>query len=217
MEDCIYNGFCDIECKQTCMKYLEMRYLLKSSGIPKNKQKINKLIPDACDIKAFEKLSEIRDNIQDFVKEGNSIYLYSSHCGNGKTTWSIKLMLQYFNEVWLANGFKRRGIFINVPTFLTMCKASISMGPNLEFDRLRTDLPNVDLVVFDDIASTRLSEYDYNTLLTFIDQRVINCKSNIFTGNIMPDKLADYIGERLSSRVCGNSCVKILLRGSDLR
>jgi DNA replication protein DnaC len=193
-----------------------MKYLLKTSNIPKYRQKINPLIPDACDVQAFERLAEVRSNIVDFTKNGEKLYIYSETCGNGKTTWAIKLMLQYFNEMWAGNGFIKRGIFLNVPTFLSKCKSIISK-PDAEFEDLQHSLASVDLVIWDDIAATKLSDYDYNLLLTYIDQRVVNGKANIYTGNILPDKLANYVSTRLASRICGDSAIKIELKGGDRR
>jgi len=215
-DNCIYKGMCDIECTPRCMKYLEMNYLLETSNIPKSKRKINTLIPDSIDVKAFEKLADIRDNIVDFVQGGKSLYIFSNKVGNGKTTWAIKLMLQYFNEVWAGNGFKVRGIFVNVPTFLTMNKNIISL-PDRDFEVMREELSYVDLVIFDDIASTKLSDYDYNMLLTYIDQRVVGEKAIIYTGNIIPDHLNDYVGDRLASRICGKNGMRVMLKGSDKR
>jgi DNA replication protein DnaC len=194
---------------------VETKYLLDKSNIPKSKQKVNRLIPDDKDILAFNKLADIRDDIKNFVNNGGNLYLYSTTCGNGKTTWAIKLMLQYFNEMWAGNGFTERGIFINVPTFLTQCKTTISK-PDQQFFEMRDRLGDIDLVIFDDIASTKLSEYDYNTLLTFIDQRTIQAKSTIYTGNVLPQNLPNYVGERLASRIA-NSSMLIELKGRDMR
>ena len=77
-------------------------------------------------------------------------------------------MLQYFNETWDYTGYNARGIFINVPTFLYNCKACINK-PDPEFENLKKMLFKVDLVIWDDIASTeRMSDYDYNILLKTI-------------------------------------------------
>ena len=108
--------------------------------------------------------------------------------------------MAYFDQVWAGNGFRVRGIFINVPTFLTKIKQVISV-PDLEFERMRSILAEVDLVVWDDIASTKLSEFDHVNLLTYIDQRVLAGKSNIYTGNIGEKDLPEAIGGRLASRV----------------
>lgn len=214
-EDCLYKDYCENECHLSCIRYLEMKYLLKTSGIPKSRRKVNVLIPPDCDVDAFERLSDIRNNIVSFTENGKNLYIYSSNCGNGKTTWAIKLLLQYFNEIWAGNGFTRRGVFINVPTFLNMCKSTIS-SPDEEFFELRDSLANVDLVVWDEIASTKLSEYDYNILLTYIDQRTLNEKSNIYTGNISPEELYKFVGTKLASRI-SNSATKIMFKGGDMR
>lgn len=214
--DCVFKEFCKQDCSSACMRYLEFNYLLKSSSIPKVKQKVNRLTPDSCDVLSFEILARIRDNIVQFVNEGHNLYIYSDICGNGKTTWAIKLMLQYFNEIWAGNGFIRRGLFINTPTFLSTCKFTIS-NPDKSFDELREDLTKVDLVIFDDIASTKLSEYDYNTLLNYIDQRVLNERATIYTGNVQPKNMQNYLGNRLASRICNSNSTCIELKGRDMR
>jgi len=215
IKDCMYEPYCDKECHSMCIRYLETRYLLDASNIPKSKQKVNRLVPENEDIEAFNQLADIRDDIQNFVRTGKNLYIYSSTCGNGKTTWAIKLMLQYFNEMWAGNGFTDRGVFINVPTFLTQCKSTISK-PDQKFFEMRDKLGDIDLVIFDDIASTKLSEYDYNTLLTYIDKRTLQEKATIYTGNILPHQLPNYLGERLASRIANNSTL-IELKGRDMR
>jgi DNA replication protein DnaC len=215
-EDCIYKDVCTQDCKDNCIRFLEMDYLLHTSNIPKSKQKALPLIPDSCDMDSFIELSNIRDNIKEFVETSQNLYLYSENCGNGKTSWAIKLMLQYFNEVWAGNGFTNRGVFIHVPTFLIKYKSTISK-PDEDFEHLKDKILNTDLVIWDDIASTKLSEYDYSILLTYLDQRTLYEKSNIFTGNILPEKLSQVIGLRLASRICGDNTIKIQLKGGDNR
>lgn len=213
-QDCIYKDMCDQTCKQACMRYVEMKYMLKYSNIPKAKQKVNSLVPDTCDIKAFENLASIRNSITEFTENGHSLYIYSTTCGNGKTTWAIKLMLQYFHECWAGNGFTKRGVFVNVPTFLYTCKSIISK-PDENFEELRQSLFDVDLVIWDDIAAAKMSDYDFGILLAFIDNRVLNEKANIYTGNIEPNNLEQFVGTKLASRILEGD--KICLRGGDKR
>lgn len=215
--NCMYKDVCDfdMECSSGCLRYSITKYMLIHSNIPKSKWGVNQLIPEECDVEAFMQLSEIRSNIVDFVNSGKNLYLYSPICGNGKTTWSIKLMLQYFNDVWEFTGYNTRGIFINVPTFLYNCKAAIN-SPNEDFEKLKNLIFKVDLVIWDDIASTeRMSDYDYNTLLAFIDKRAIEEKSNIVTSNITPDNLSKYAGSKLASRLLNG--YQIELKGKDRR
>ena len=214
IENCMYREVCDDECSTICKRYGVTKFMLQNSNIPQTKWGINPLTPEKCDIKAFEQLADIRNNIVDFVKSGKNLYLYSPICRNGKTTWSIKLMLQYFNDVWEGNGFRERGVFMPVSEFLYKCKSEIS-NPTNEFTKLKNDILNVDLVIWDDIACSKMSDYDYNMLLAFIDHRVVQEKSNIFNGNIPPQKLDEYVGKKLASRI--NGSVKIELKGGDNR
>lgn len=115
----VCNKFQTEECNASCIRYMEMDYLMQNSGIPKNRQYSVSLIPSKNDVQAFLTLKDIKDNIVEFVQNGESVYIYSNNFGNGKTTWAIKLMQKYFDNVWAGNGFRCRGIFIHVPTFLT--------------------------------------------------------------------------------------------------
>ena len=214
--NCLYREVCDYkqECRNACVRYCVTKYMLEKSRIPKSKWGINKLVPDNCDVKAFEALAKIRKSIVEFTRNGNSLYIYSNTCGNGKTTWAIKLMLQYFNDVWEFTGFNARGVFVNVNSFLYECKQVINK-PNEDFENFKELISDVDLVIWDDIAASKLSEYDYNLLFTFINQRNFNGKSNIYTGNIFPEDLHKCLGDRLASRVLDGA--KIQLKGKDKR
>lgn len=213
-EDCIYKEVCETECKNLCVRYSEMSYLLQMSNIPKTQQKIHKMYPDDCDLQSFEKLAEIQEDILNFVNNGEFLYIYSNQVGNGKTTWTIKLMLQYFNEIWAGNGFNQRGLFINVPVYISRAKEAIST-PAKNFESMRKALPKVDLAIFDDVTVSKLSNYDYSLLLAPIDERIFNTKATIFTGNLTPNELSRFVGERVASRICSGSLIK--LEGQDMR
>lgn len=212
--NCIYKGLCDHECPSTCIQWVEMKYMLKHSNIPIKQRCVHRLRPDECDIPAFKKLSEIQMDIENFVDKGGILYLYSKQCGNGKTTWSIKMLLQYFNEVWNGNGLRERGLFINVPSYINKTKAVMS-NPDNDFEELRNNIPKVDLVVFDDVTVARLSDYDYSVLFSLIDERVFQNKAIIFTGNVSPQDLHSVLGPRLASRICQG--INIELKGLDRR
>lgn len=214
---CWYESVCSNisnTCRTGCIRYLEMLHMLEKSNIPESRWFPVTLSPDECDYDSFCDLADIKDTIIDFVGRGSNLYLYSTKTGNGKTTWAIKLMLKYFNDIWPGNGFKCRGIFIHVPTFLTRMK-NFNMVDD-EFERIKAELPNVDLVIWDDIASTELSSYDHSQLLTYIDQRILGEKSNIFTGNLGNPEITKALGIRLASRVW-NSSNRIELKGRDKR
>jgi len=211
-EKCWYKDVCkraDFGCSN-CIRYLEMSYLVENSGIPENQQKPISLRCDAVDKKAFENLFEIKNDILRFVENGNNLYITSENTGNGKTSWARKILLKYFDCVWAGNGFCVRGYFAHVPTLLNILK-------DFKTDRtwLQTCLYS-DLVVWDDIASTKLSDYDATQLLSIIDSRINQGKSNIYTGNITTKKeLEEVLGARLASRIW--SSVIIELKGKDRR
>ena len=218
-KNCWYEKVCSdcdgIPCSSlnSCIRFLEMSYLMKESGIPESKQKPIVLTVDDDDYNAYVTIDAIRSTIVDFVEQGNNILLSSYRTGNGKTSWAIKLLLKYFDSVWAGNGFRVRGMFVHVPTFLMNLK-------NFE-DPLSTtykqNLMNTDLVVWDDIAAVDMSGYDYSNLLSYLDYRVLNEKSNIFTSNkVTPDEFIDAVGSKLTSRIF-NCSEQIVFVGKDRR
>ena len=216
---CIYNNTCNLyntkECSEDCLRYIEITNLLNKSNIPKNLMKSLDLYPDNVDYEAFVKLKHIKNSIKDWVSSGNfNLYIYSKHTGNGKTSWAIKLMLKYFNEIWAGNGLQVRGLFINVPVFLAKLKEFSNI--DTQFNELKSLIPRVDLIIWDDISSTKISDYDNSQLLNYIDQRILSGKANIFTSNLSGERLLGVLGNRLASRVWNNS-IKIELKGKDRR
>ena len=208
IDQCWYKDVCTQECSSSCIRFLEMSYLIDNSNIPLAKQMPKSLYPDGVDVEAFNELADIKDHIYDFVSKGNDLYIASKYNGNGKTTWAIKLLLKYFNEVWAGNGFRIRGMFIHTPTFLLRLKDFKST--DLELDEFKRNLLKADVVVWDEIGSDYLSNYDLTQLLTFLDQRDLNELSNIYTGNLLDSDLNAKVGPKLYSRIW-NSSHKIIL------
>ena len=209
-ENCWYKNVCTQDSCDSCIRYTEMSFLMENSGIPKKKQ-TPAILNVGVDRKAFEHLADIKDNIQSFVSEGKNLYICSENTGNGKTSWAIKLMLKYFDSIWAGNGLRIRGYFIHVPTFLGMMKDFSD-----SHSQLKNTLLNTDLVIWDDIASTKMSDYDISQLLVYIDQRVLQEYSNIYTGNIVDkEQLEQCVGSKLASRIYQSDVVKF--SGKDRR
>ena len=212
-EACWYKDVCGIECEPNCLRYIEMKFLMDNSDIPPKRQMPDKLVPETIDKQAFEELNGIRLDIINFVESGENLYIWSKHTGNGKTSWALKIMLRYFNDIWAGNCFRVRGKFVHVPTLLLQSK---------DFDNplskeYKDIIMNCDLLILDDIASTGISQYDLSQLLLYIDHRSLYGKSTIYTGNISPNELQSVLGERLASRINAKSTTKIELKGSDRR
>lgn len=214
--DCWYASVCqdtNEDCIVDCIRYEEMKYLMDSSNIPKAKQTPVALYPAECDLEAFRTLNEIKKNIVEFVEKGSNLLIASRYTGNGKTSWAIKILLKYLDCIWAGNGFRQRALFIHVPTLLAKLKDF--NDPNLQ--QLKDSIMKVDLVVWDDIASTGISNYDYNNLLVLIDNRLLENKANIYTSNVIDkNKFNELVGAKLTSRVYTSSKI-IEFKGEDRR
>lgn len=210
-EDCWYRNVCTYDQCVNCIRYSEMKYLMENSGIPK-KKRVPVQLDGGRDTLAFHLLADIKDDILTFVNRGESLYIYSEYTGNGKTSWSIKLLLKYFDCIWAGNGFRVRGYFQHVPTLFNTLKDF-----SKSHEALKNTLATADIVVWDDIASTKLSDYDIQQLLIIIDSRVSEGLSNIYTGNITShEALTKAVGDRLSSRIWNMSTL-IEFKGKDRR
>lgn len=185
---------------------------MDNSGIPKNRQIPKSLVAD-IDLEPYSKLADIKSDIVNFVSDGENLFICSKYTGNGKTSWALKLLLKYFDEIWAGNGFRVRGVFVNVPTLLLQLK-NFSHPLSEEY---KHNLMEADLVVWDEIASTSISTYDYGNLLMFLDYRFSSGKSNIFTSNATtPEDVEKSVGAKLTSRIW--NCSEIVeFRGKDRR
>ena len=139
-EKCWFRTNCPMyntkDCNCSCNVYFQYYYLVNLANIPPNKQQPEQLkLSAGKDIKKYEYLNNVKENINEFVQDGCNLYLYSPYYGNGKTTWSIKLMSKYFSNIWNGNGTRCRGLFINVDEFL-MAKRNAIKHPNPRLEEM---------------------------------------------------------------------------------
>lgn len=210
-DECWFKTNCELyntdECNCGCPVYCQYYYLVNLANIPKRLQyPENQVLYAKDDIEKYKYLSEIKDNMVNWVSDGNNLFLYSSHCGNGKTTWAIKLMSKYFSSIVYGNGTRCRGLFINVDDFLLQKKKQIKK-PDSRFSEMEDLITEVDLVIWDDIGCTKLKDFDHTVLFPLINSRVINGKSNIFTSNVIDNMFVENVGVRLGSRVLETSTI----------
>ena len=185
--------------------------------IPKRYQKEIALRPSQNDEQVFIELDNIKNNAKQFVDAGKNLLICSNSCGNGKTTFSIKILKSYIEQV--SNySFKNDtpAIFINVNSFLNRMKLAIT-DPDIkaEVTDIEKKILSAKLVVFDDIADKTLSEYDMNTLYYWIDYRTSNLKSCIYTTNQLPSQLSKTFNGKVYSRVVNYSDIKVITDGDN--
>lgn len=149
-------------------------------------------------------LKEYQQDILNVVNNGDNIYIYSSITGNGKTSWAIKFIQSYIQKIWASSDLTCKALFINVPKFMRELKLNIDIKSEY-IQHINAYASTADLVIWDDIATKAATEFEHEQLISIIDTRIDNTKSNIFTSNIPPEELNNYLGARLTSRIVGLS------------
>lgn len=217
-KNCPYISRCThVDCGKFCLKRFKTEYYFDSAFIPKDrriKQPL-RIDSDGRDENAFMRLADIEKNIETFVENGNNLYIYSQNVGNGKTSWALRLANNYINKVWIKKDMEPIVLFISVPRFLLELKANISNKSDY-IEHISKYVLNCPLVIWDDIGSKNGTEFEVSHLLSIIDNRINNGKSNIYTSNLNDSELHQLLGDRLYSRVYNYSeCINIV--GKDKR
>lgn len=219
IDNCPYKQNCSgVDCGQDfCMRKYRLDCLYENSLLTQKQRQVGKLFTDedGTDFHEFQKLANLEKSMDKFVEQGANLYLHSYNCGNGKTSWSIRLMIGYFNKIWHKSTFGCQALFISVPRYLLALKDSIS-NKNDYATFVNKYVLDADLIVWDDIAAKVGSEFELNHLLNMINTRMDAGKSNIFTSNLGGKELTNALGERLASRIC-NKSIDIELHGADKR
>ena len=204
-------------CTASCARFSQMLFLFESAELPEALRKPIRLMPDACDVGAFDRLNEIRGMARQFVEGGKNLYICGNVTGNGKTSWSVKIMQNYFNQIWSGNNYHVRGVFLSVPYLLSLQGRGFGDANSVaELSALTAKASVVSLLIMDDVASTDLSKQQQNMLQGIIDHRINSGLSTIYNGNMMGAPLRAAVGQRLYSRIETNSEV-VVLKGGDMR
>lgn len=219
--DCKFKNNCKLKdseyCSEFCERYVKLNYLFSSSLIPDTALEPTALFVDSdgSDRDSFVYLKDIQSNIKQEILSGVNLYLYSKTPGNGKTSWSLRLLKAYIYNIWAESNIETKALFINVPRYLLELKANIDEKTDY-IQHIKKNVMNCDLVIWDDIATKSATEFEHEHLLSMIDYRLYNSKANIFTSNVDPNELGDLLGSRLASRIINESRV-IPFVGKDKR
>lgn len=220
MEKCFLYDICNHkDCENAfCLRRHKMNRLYDLSCIPESKRIPIKLSVDSdgTDYQEFIKLADIEKNITNFVDSGTNLYLYSSICGNGKTSWAFKLAGAYLNKIWIYGSLEYSTVlFVSVPKYLQALKDNIS-EKNGYATFINENVMLADLVIFDEIAAKTGTNFELDRLYDIIDNRINKGKSNIYTSNLIGTDLINALGPKLASRVQNRSTV-IEFKGQDKR
>lgn len=206
-----------IDCDGFCLKRTKLDYLYNQAliTIPQRKRVNFVLDKDESDRENFEYLSSISNNILGFVNQGGNLYIYSSICGNGKTAWALRMVQSYFDKIWLKSDLTCRALFIHVPRYLIAIKDNISEKSDY-VQHIKENVLNADLVIWDEIGTKGLTQFEHENILNIINARIDAGKANIYTSNLNNEELHEVIGDRLYSRIVLLSD-NVKLEGADKR
>lgn len=219
--NCWYKDVCGVKaagkCNEFCLRHYKMEYLVSQSLLGEKDKYPVALYPDAdgTDREEFKELKNISSNILDFVNQGRNLVISSRITGNGKTAWSKKLLLSYFNAIWASTDLQCRGLFIDMQLFFNKLRENINQ-PNDYIKHIQENILNADLVIWDEIGIKTVSNYEHGYFLSYLNSRIDAGKANIFTSNLSEAELRDRLGDRLYSRIVLGSKL-IELKGKDKR
>lgn len=224
-EKCFLYDECNhCDCDGFCLRKYKLDSLYDNALISKTQRARITLHTDRSadsnaepvDFTEFKQLNAISKDIINFIQTGQNLYLYSKNCGNGKTSWALRLAQSYLNEIWYEKSTDDTPVlFVSVPRYLLAIKSNISTRSDY-VSHINKTILGADLVIWDDIAAKCGTEYEITNLLSIIDTRISMGKSNVYTSNLCPNEMAAALGERLASRVC-NCSVNVQLKGADKR
>lgn len=219
MSNCYLRAVCNgKDCQSDfCIRKYKMDSLYSAALMSESQKQhiVLRVDEDGTDLEQFKQLADIERNIVTFIQDGKNLYLHSSNAGNGKSSWSIRLVEAYFNKIWARTDGSCKALFISVPRFLLALKDNIS-NKSSYIEYIKENALEADLVVWDDVAAKISSEFEGSHLLSIIDNRIALGKSNIYTSNLNRQQLYTALGERLTSRIA-NMSIDIELFGSDKR
>lgn len=202
------------KCNERCDFWWKLNALYESSQIPIRYRHNIPLRPEQVDRQSFEFLRDFTEDVVRHITEGNSVYIYSSTTGNGKTTWATKIANQYIRKIVSTSLLEDEVLYLNVSLFLDQLKSQFN-GYSEEIAELQERAKNCKLLILDDIGAERPSEYVCERLYDLINYRYTNMLSTIYTSNLNPMELGDRLGMRIESRI--KSAYQVKLVGSDRR
>ena len=206
-----------IDCKGFCLRRFKLDCLYNEALVSmKQRTRVPlRLDADKLDKDNFDYLASIERNIEKFVSDGGSLYIYSSTTGNGKTSWALRMIQAYLNRIWYDSELRCRALFINVPRYLLALKDNISERSDY-VSHIKANALDADLVVWDEVGTKGLTQFEHENILNIINARIDLGKANIYTSNLSDEELHMAVGDRLYSRIAILSD-GIELLGSDKR
>jgi DNA replication protein DnaC len=199
------------------IKKFKLDYFYKKALMSEAQKKRINLRDDADrpDSKQYEFLSNVENSIIDFVNNGKHLYIHSTICGNGKTSWAIRMVQTYLEKTWLNSELKCKVLFINVPRYMLAIKDNIDEKSEY-VEHIKKNILVADIVIWDEIGTKGLTQFEHENILSLINSRIDAGKTNIYTSNLTNEELHKALGNRLYSRIV-NLSYDVEFKGADKR
>lgn len=211
----------------------------RTTGVPIKYKKclIENLPIKAENPRAYGTIEKYLSKIEYYVEErGVGLFLYSVPnkenlfgTGTGKTTSAITILNEYVLQAvkkHLRGESEIKGInpalFVKASEFQNRYNSQFRGSQESQkeaselFYRLKGRMKKVSLLVIDDIAVRDCTEAFKNELFEIIDYRATEGFATIYTSNLQIEKISEFLGERIASRIDGMT-VKIGFTGKDNR
>lgn len=203
-------------CDENCPLFKSLDSAFRKSRLSEKYWSPFKLNKPPQDVQAIEILDKIRNDITTFVDTGSNLLIQSKMCGNGKTSWGIKLLQKQIEHRHLqSSSTVPPAYYIYLPDLLLKARDNITNSKS-GWENMKYCLLNSPLVMFDDLGCITLKDYDLLVLSSIIENRINSGLSSIFTSNLIGDSLKQNIGDRLYDRVTKLSTV-IEFRANSMR
>ena len=202
--ECWYSKGCEDynteECNLDCHTYNSMLRAFQKSNLPKKYWVPFSLNVPSADAEVYATLSKIKSTIDEFVHEGKNLLLISPKCGNGKTSWAVKLAQAYIDRAHWNCINKRPAFYVYIPDLLMESRRAIS-GNTKELNEIIKGIRGSHLVIWHYFGSVALTNYDMIMVQSLLENRINAGWSNIFTTNLEKELFEKNVGSRLFDRV----------------
>lgn len=193
------------------------QFILENSYLPKY-QWVEDCLKPLDDADAFKRLSEIRNNLNDFIVGNlndagyNNLLLCSKNLGNGKTAWAVKLMLTYVElQKGKLNNIEDSKVTVDRYDYCAFCQSVPFLIETKQFNNknnyeMYNRLCKTNLAIIDDLGAVPMSQYDYTIIYAVFEKRLFAGLPTIITTNFADRKSAEKeLGPRLVDRIWNNS------------
>ena len=139
------------------------------------------------------------------------MYFFGDTPGTGKTTLAMLIAQEAMRR-------KRSVAIYTGPELLTAIRMTYEDNAWRTYEDLFDRLRSVDLLILDDLAVAKTTEWVLEQLYTVVNDRYQDEKAIILTADVgNPDELAQHIGPRTHSRLIEMCSDPIALFGEDHR